>query len=191
MNRYLVIPGLNGSGPEHWQRWWINDHPDALLLDVDDLQNPRRDAWLATLESTLASSPGTIMVAHSLGAILVANLADRPAASHVAGALLVAPSDLATVERLHPGQVDFVATPQLELPFPSILVASRDDPYLTFEKAELLARSWGSGLVDLGFAGHVNVASGFGRWTDGYSLASGFMRQPAIFDLGARHERSY
>jgi predicted alpha/beta hydrolase family esterase len=174
MHRYLVIPGLNGSGPGHWQRWWLADHSNASILDVEDWQRPRLDVWLGALEAALASSPGCVLVAHSLGAILVANLAGRPSADHVAGALLVAPSDLVSVERLHPGQVSFGTMPQSELPFPSIVVASRDDPYLKFARAQALADRWGSGLVDLGAAGHVNVASGFGRWTDGYALASGF-----------------
>lgn len=174
MHKYLVIPGLNGSGPGHWQRWWLADHSNASLLELEDWRNPHLDVWLAALEAELASSAGSILVAHSLGAILVANLAGRPSADHVAGALLVAPSDLAAVERLHPRQVQFGVMPQSELPFPSILVASRDDPYLKFARAQALADWWGSGLVDLGAAGHVNVASGFGRWTDGYALASGF-----------------
>ncbi|MBI1291879.1 hypothetical protein GC173_11640 [bacterium] len=178
MQRYLVIPGLNGSGPGHWQRWWLADHSNASLLELENWQSPLLYVWLAALEAALASSPSTVLVAHSLGAILVANLAGRPSADHVAGALLVAPSDLTAVERLHPGQVRFGAMPQSELPFPSMLVASRNDPYLKFARAEALANRWGSGLIDLGEAGHVNVASGFGRWTDGYALASGFAKSP-------------
>jgi predicted alpha/beta hydrolase family esterase len=93
MQKYLVIPGLNGSGPGHWQQCWLRDHSDASLLDIEDWQRPSLGIWLTVLEAALASSPGSILVAHSLGAILVANLAGRPSADHVAGALLVAPSD--------------------------------------------------------------------------------------------------
>jgi hypothetical protein len=32
------------------------------------------------------------------------------------------------------------------------------------------ARAWGSDLVDIGNAGHINIASGFGRWTAGYDF---------------------
>ncbi|WP_141061001.1 alpha/beta hydrolase, partial [Brucella melitensis] len=37
---------------------------------------------------------------------------------------------------------------------------------------------WGSGFVDLGHAGHINVASGFGHSPDGAILASSLHREP-------------
>jgi predicted alpha/beta hydrolase family esterase len=64
--------------------------------------------------------------------------------------------------------------PRLALPFPSIVVASRTDPYMHFSAASHFAGIWGSALVDLGDAGHINVASGFGRWPEAYALASAF-----------------
>jgi predicted alpha/beta hydrolase family esterase len=38
---------------------------------------------------------------------------------------------------------------------------------MDFARAEHWARVWGSELVDLGDAGHINVESGFGAWTFG------------------------
>jgi predicted alpha/beta hydrolase family esterase len=56
------------------------------------------------------------------------------------------------------------------LPFPTIVVASRDDPYVAFERATAMAKAWGAELVDIGKAGHINSASGFGEWPDGERL---------------------
>jgi predicted alpha/beta hydrolase family esterase len=56
------------------------------------------------------------------------------------------------------------------LPFPSIVVASRDDRYVTPEQARRYASAWGSELVDVGDAGHVNGASGLATWPIGYGL---------------------
>jgi predicted alpha/beta hydrolase family esterase len=53
---------------------------------------------------------------------------------------------------------------------PSIVVASADDQYVTMERAREYAAAWGSELVDLGEAGHINAASGLGSWAVGYGL---------------------
>ncbi len=72
----------------------------------------------------------------------------------------------------------FAPLPRHELGFPSIVVASRNDEYMSFAKAEALSHVWGSGFVDLGHAGHINVASGFSRWPEGIILASSLHREP-------------
>ena len=57
--------------------------------------------------------------------------------------------------------------PLAPLPFSSVVVASRTDPYLSFERAIELARAWGSSLVDAGDAGHLNTDAGYGPWPAG------------------------
>ncbi|RDH09542.1 RBBP9/YdeN family alpha/beta hydrolase, partial [Tsukamurella pulmonis] len=54
--------------------------------------------------------------------------------------------------------------PRRRLPFPSVVAASRDDPLARFRTTAGLAETWGSRLVDLGDAGHLNAASGYGEW---------------------------
>ena len=56
------------------------------------------------------------------------------------------------------------------LPFPSLLVGSRNDPYCRFDKAQALASAWGSRFVDLGERGHINAESGLGDWRAGRDL---------------------
>ncbi|MNL66946.1 hypothetical protein D3C87_1914830 [compost metagenome] len=41
---------------------------------------------------------------------------------------------------------------------------------MSFDRLRHVSTRWGSRLVDLGHAGHINVASGFGRWSRGYDL---------------------
>jgi predicted alpha/beta hydrolase family esterase len=53
------------------------------------------------------------------------------------------------------------------LPFPTILVASRNDPYTTFAQFQRYAEDWGSELFDAGEAGHLDTASGYGPWPGG------------------------
>jgi predicted alpha/beta hydrolase family esterase len=57
--------------------------------------------------------------------------------------------------------------PLRKLPFRSVVVTSIDDPYVTVERAEFFAHSWGSRLIKIARAGHINAASGYGPWSDG------------------------
>jgi predicted alpha/beta hydrolase family esterase len=168
----LIIPGLNGSGEGHWQDHWLKDDPDAVLVKQRDWSRPDLAEWTSQVESALARHPGSILIAHSLGVSVVANLASRPSRHLVRGALLVAPVDRFRVSNMHPGAVDMRQTPGWMLPFPSIVVGSRNDPYMTFEDAKAYADMLGSDFVDLGAAGHINIASGYGRWKKGYRLAA-------------------
>ena len=60
--------------------------------------------------------------------------------------------------------------PLAPLPFPSIVVASSDDPFVARDRAADFARRWGSRLVDIGPAGHINTDAGFGVWPLGRLL---------------------
>jgi len=64
----------------------------------------------------------------------------------------------------------FGPTPRAQLPFPSIVVASRNDPYIFFERAHSIGKNWGSSFVDAGFCGHINADSGLGEWRFGQAL---------------------
>jgi hypothetical protein len=64
----------------------------------------------------------------------------------------------------------FAPIPREPLPFPSLLVASRNDPYARFETSSRIAAMWGSQLIDAGAIGHINSDSGIGEWTDGVRL---------------------
>ncbi|UIJ70413.1 alpha/beta hydrolase [Aurantimonas sp. HBX-1] len=170
----LIVPGLNGSPPGHWQFHWAEGDERAEMIEQENWSKPLFTDWLHALEARIVgSAPGVILVAHSLGCSLVAALASRPAASHVGGALLVAPADARALSERYPTVGAFAAAADGALPFTSLLVASRNDPFMSFEQAERQAANWGSTLYDLGEAGHINIASGFGPWPDAMTLADG------------------
>ncbi|WP_102961433.1 alpha/beta hydrolase [Mangrovicella endophytica] len=176
----LIVPGLNGSPAGHWQHHWALADPTAELVEQEDWTRPVLADWLHALEARIeGSAPGVILVAHSLGCALVAALAHSPAASHVGGALLVAPAAVAPLTASHPTLRSFQDTGTDALPFASILVASRNDPFMSFHAAERQAVTWGSALFDLGHAGHINIASGFGPWDEAPVLADGLRGRSA------------
>jgi predicted alpha/beta hydrolase family esterase/EAL domain-containing protein (putative c-di-GMP-specific phosphodiesterase class I) len=159
----IIVPGLGDSGPEHWQTQWGRNHPAYRRVRQRDWHQPQVDEWVAALDAQIRRAPSpVILVGHSLGCITIAEWSLRHW-SDVRGALLVAPADTDQ-------QPFFDRVPLQPLPFPSILVASENDPYLELERARLFARHWGSRLVNLGKAGHINVESGFGPWPDGENL---------------------
>jgi predicted alpha/beta hydrolase family esterase len=170
MTATLIIPGLNGSDQGHWQRFWLQDHPDSVLVEQEEWGAPLVDRWAARLELALLQHGEAFIVAHSLGCLLAAKFADRPSARRIKGALLVAPCDLRPTEKWHPGAVRFGSMPTHRLPFPSITVGSLNDHYMELDRLTLYAHLWKTDLRNIGLAGHINISSGFGRWTGGYTL---------------------
>lgn len=168
--RVLLLPGWQNSGPGHWQSRWEALHGFARVAQ-DDWLWPRRGDWMARLEDTLLDGDGpALLVAHSLGCHLVAAWAGHSRhTARVAGALLVAPPD---VERANlPPQVQTWAPIHRQpLPFASTTVLSADDPFCDAARSLQLAAAWGSEIVSLGAAGHINADSGLGDWPEGIGL---------------------
>jgi len=166
----VIVPGLGGSGPLHWQTLWQERH-GYRRAEQADWEHPDRDVWLRALTSAIeeANAP-VVLVAHSAGCALVAHVPSTNVASRVAGALLVAPADVDL--EMHTPDVArcFSPLPLAPLPFPSIVVASRTDPYVRFARAEEMARAWHARFVDAGRSGHINVDSGHGQWEEGHRL---------------------
>lgn len=169
----LIVPGLNNSGPSHWQTRWEEQRDDCVRVDLGMWDRPHRNSWVIQLNLAIqqAGRP-VILVAHSLGCHAVnwwANLEQPGAHGPVVGALLVAPPDV-DLAPIDSRLASFGPAPRAALPFPSILVASHDDPYMPLEGARTLAEAWGSRFADAGRTGHINADSGLGDWDFGQFL---------------------
>lgn len=164
MARTLIIPGFKGSGPGHWQRYWLANDPEAVLVRQDDWDEPCLESWLVRLFEYVHRYPDATLVAHSLGVPLVVHAARRNPHLPVSRALLVAPADIDIRVRDHACFSSFVPMPLARLPFPATVVASRNDPFVAFGRAAAFADAWGAQFVDLGEAGHINIESGHGYW---------------------------
>jgi uncharacterized protein len=175
----LVVPGWGDSGPGHWQTLWQADSPEWVRVQQRDWVRPTPVAWLAALdEAVRMSAARPVLVGHSLGcAVIVKWAAMRKGLT--AGAFLVAPADVEgwnVASELRP----FAPFPRRPIPFPVQVVASRNDPYVTFERATALARTWGAELLDIGDAGHVNADSGHGAWPAGRVLLDALLARVAV-----------
>jgi predicted alpha/beta hydrolase family esterase len=165
----LMLPGLGGSGPDHWQTLWEKANPGFRRVHARDWEHPEREEWVGNLEAAVkAAGPQTILVAHSLACLQVAHWASQTLLT-IEGALLVAPPN---PERAgFPGAaLSFRGVPRNKLPFLSCLVASTDDPHGDIDYAERTARNWGSRFVNVGALGHINAASNIGYWPEGFKI---------------------
>jgi len=159
----LVVPGMGNSGPNHWQTLWEQENPAFRRVNQHDWDHPVLFEWVMTLEKALASVTGPkVLVGHSLGSIIIVEAAMQ-SPEEIAGALLVAPPDVEQMEG--GGQV-----PRGTLPFPSLVVTSENDPWVSLDRSEEFARTWGSRFVNIGPAGHINADSGLGDWPEGKRL---------------------
>jgi predicted alpha/beta hydrolase family esterase len=165
----LIHPGLGNSGPQHWQSLWEKEY-NFPRIEQRDWETPVCSDWIATLNDHVSKydPKNVILVGHSLACTTIAYWAQQYNIS-IKGALLVAPSDT-EADTYPPGTTGFTPVPLIKLPFPSIVVASTDDYYVTLARATQFANAWGSELVNVGDAGHINVSSGFGDWNAGLEL---------------------
>ncbi len=164
----VIVSGWRNSGPGHWQSLWAQRLPGAVRVEMpeDDWQRPKRSVWVQAIARTILAQPGpAVVAAHSLGCIAITHL-PSDVARHIQGALLVAPADPERRGVL----ADFAPVPYQPLPYRSVVVASTTDPFCPVRTAGAYARSWGSEVVRLQNAGHINVESGHGEWPLGLAL---------------------
>jgi len=200
----VIVPGIGGSGPAHWQSHWQAEFADVRRIDPASWDHPELDDWIAAVDRAVAASPAPpVLIAHSLGCLAVAHWASQVAAlgagtgedaasdtgpgrgpgpegapPAVVGAFLVAPPDSDGPE-FPADAVGFGLPAPGPLPFAAVLVASSDDPYCSPGHAVDLAADWQAALIDIGAHGHVNVASGFGPWPQGRRLLDDFVESQA------------
>jgi predicted alpha/beta hydrolase family esterase len=189
---FITIPGLDNSGLRHWQTHWDRiEH--CSRAELGSWEDPKLHLWVPALDRAVRENPRpVVLVAHSLGCFATAwwgRLCWTEAfREKVRGALLVAPPDVDALDA-NPRTRDFRPFPAFRLPFRSIVVASHNDPHATFDRSRAMARAWGSELVDLGRAGHINADSGIEEWPAGLRLAatlSGHNPNLLVAELGLR-----
>lgn len=185
----LIVPGWANSDPDHWQSRWEGRLKTARRVIMPDFDRPALADWVdALVAATQAATRPVVFVAHSCGVLAVAQAAPQFRRS-VIGAMLVAPPDLgdnphvgAFLRRAGSGvaaPVGFDEAPKERLPFPSLVIASRNDPFCAFARAEEMARDWGSAFVDAGEAGHLNAEAGYGPWPEGALRLASFLKSLA------------
>lgn len=171
----LIVPGYTNSGEHHWQTRWQKRLSTARRVEQAEWSKPVREDWVQRVADAVntADRP-VILVAHSLGVPTVLHAIPK-FCKPVAGAFLVAPPEVTNPEIRPKHLMTFGPYPQDALPFPSITIASRNDPFGSYGHAEAMSQAWGSMLIDAGEAGHINAESGHGPWPEGSMVFAQFV----------------
>lgn len=172
----LFVPGLRDHVADHWQTHAAAALPGSATVEPLRIDGLSHKARVAALDAALQAIEGdVILAAHSAGCLMVASWAQAPTRK-VRAALLVTPADVENpLPEGYPKLADLEANGWLPisrrpLPFPAIVVASRNDPLAGFTKVEELAASWGARLHDAGEVGHLNPPAGYGPWPEALVL---------------------
>jgi uncharacterized protein len=173
--RFLVVPGWQSSGPDHWQTHLEASLDGTSRVEMTDWITPQTADWIDSLERAIADcAQPPVVIAHSLGCIAAAHVIAHGRVA-IAGALLVAPADLER-DTCPPALRGFAPPPRSPLGVTTIVVASDDDPHASLDTTSGLAGAWAATLIVLRGAGHINAASGFGPWPQARVLAETLIR---------------
>jgi uncharacterized protein len=175
MATVLLMPGINNSGPTHWQSLWEKTHPACRRIQVDDWDRPLCANWVDAIQHAVElSTEAVIIVAHSLGCLPVVEWAMRGHTASIRALMLVSVPDPQGPN--FPGEASgFSPLPLRPLPVRSIVVSSENDPFGSPDYARRCADAWGSRFINVGAAGHINANSGLGEWDQGRNILREFM----------------
>ena len=171
----LIVPGYTNSGPDHWQSRWQAKLSTARRVEQDAWSKPVVEDWTDRFAQTAnACTRPIVVVAHSLGvatAVQALPKIEKP----IAGAFFVAPPEVDNPKIRPKHLMTFGPYPRDPLPFPSMVVASRNDPFGSFDHAGDIANAWGAMFIDAGESGHLNAESGHGPWPEGSMVFARFL----------------
>jgi len=165
----ILVPGLGNSGEQHWQTYWEKLY-HFRRVNQQNWETPNLPDWLETLDRTVtACNPANVLlVGHSLACATIVSWADKYQ-RNIKAALLVAPADTEAPD-FPPEASSFAPMPLQKLSFPSVILASTNDEYVTLERARYFAHCWGSKLLNIGAVGHINADSDLKDWPVGLQL---------------------
>ena len=71
----LLVPGLGGSGPDHWQSIWEQNIPGSRRVHFKDWDQPKISEWMRKFDETVSQIDGhIILIGHSAGALTIGQI---------------------------------------------------------------------------------------------------------------------
>lgn len=171
---FLALPGRGNSGPDHWMSHWCRAFPNSSRVLQAEWEKPDPADWIARIDAAIAGAPRRVVIlAHSLSVATIvkwAAQASEPQLNKVAGAFLVAATDVEDPDPSFDLVRSFAPMPLKQLPFPALVAISRTDPRVTPQRARDFATAWGADTADMGDLGHMGNEAGLGIWPEGLLL---------------------
>jgi predicted alpha/beta hydrolase family esterase len=168
---FLMLHGLGGSGPEHWQRWLGERLRGAghgvQVPDLPEPDAPDPSAWERAVTAALAELEGDerVVICHSLSCLTWLAVCGRLERPVDRVALVAPPSAAAGVpEILSFFPITATAADVARAAGETRLVCSDNDRYCPEGAAELYGEPLALQIDLHPGGGHLNVDSGFGPW---------------------------
>src|SRR5687767_873815 len=187
MAAFLILHGLEGSGPDHWQTLLagrLRDRGERVSYPhLPDPFDPHPADWDRALDEELSLLDAPVVLCHSLACLLWLRRAARPLEEPLASrVLLVAPpfrEDLEPVARFldHGARARDVSRAADE----TLIVCSDDDPYCPPGAVAIYAEPLGIPAHVIPGAGHINPEAGYGEWPEAAHWALGEAPFPALY----------
>jgi len=166
-NSILILHGWGGSDAPHWQAELASsiakNYGTVSFPLLDNCHFPSRNRWLIQVKQILEDFKPDTVVCHSLANILWLWLCQEEQVISIKKLYMVSPPSLNT-------NIETIKT-FFPSPLPSTLhaqeieiIVSDNDPYITIEEAQSIARHYDAPLSILNHAGHINAESGYGKW---------------------------
>lgn len=181
---FLAVPGRGNSNPDHWISHWCGAFPNSSRVLQANWDKPEPTAWIAQLDAAVAMAPRrVVLLAHSVAVATTvkwAAQANESQLSKVAAAFLVAASNVEDPDPSFDLIRPFAPMPLKRLPFPALVVASRTDPRVTFEKAQEFASAWGADFADAGDLGHMGNEAKLRLWPNGLLMLGRLLQKAGL-----------
>ena len=170
---FLILHGLYGSGPGHWQTWLAGRLRERGSLvsypELPEPDAPRLDRWLEALDSELAlQRDGLVVLCHSLACVLWLQYAHRGGAQRAERVLLVAPPSPSV--KLPGAQGFFPLSVEPEEAARAAgstrIVATDNDPYCPEGAEQLYGEPLALPVCLVRGGGHINTDAGYGPWPE-------------------------
>jgi predicted alpha/beta hydrolase family esterase len=169
---FLIIHGLGGSGPDHWQTWLAHELKQRNHLvrypTFSTYDSPNKEVWLKELSDVMRTIPennNLTVITHSLGCILWLHYAATLNKQMAKQVILVAPPSptriLSEAKSFYPVPLDGYHLKRASKEI--LFVHSSNDPYCSLDDSKHYS-NLGQPSIILPNAGHINANSGHGKW---------------------------
>jgi predicted alpha/beta hydrolase family esterase len=181
---FLVVPGRGNSKADHWMSHWCRAFPNSSRVLQASWDKPEPAGWIGQLDAAVRTAPRRVVIlAHSLAVATTVKWAAQASGDHlskVAAAFLVAATNVEDPDPSFDLVRSFAPMPLRPLPFPALVVASRTDPRVTFDKAQEFASAWGADFADAGDLGHMGNEAKLKMWPAGLLMLGRLLGKAAL-----------
>lgn len=175
--KFFNLPGYGNSDEDHWQTYFEKKLDNCFRIEQKSWTAPTCDDWIEKIESDLIDEDlsQVVLITHSLGGIALLHWLSKYKRV-LKGAFIVAPPDLERPFRDF-NLDSFTPIPREVLTFPSMVVCSSNDHWMTLDRSKEFSEIWGAELKIIEKAGHINPDAGYTDWEEGLSIFDGFLRR--------------